>query len=160
MTRNADAVRRAPFLLRSSALWGLRARASLRTLRSPGAAKKLDHRSQSGRMVCVAHQSFKETRRGHVIPLNLHSSTRPPKKVRRSTFQEEAVSLQLAADEMYHVRAVVHSLYACHLLDERDWKITARDQFKALYLADCESLVAYINHHGNSQSPTSAWRLG
>ena len=111
--------------------------------------KKLGHRSQSGRMVCLAHQSFKESRKGHLIPFNWHSSTL--KRVCRSTLQAETLSLQLGADQVDHVRAVLHGLYADHLPHERGWKITAQDQFKELYLTDCKSLEAYLNHQGNSQ---------
>ena len=78
--------------------------------------KKLGHRSQSGRLLCLADGSFRESRQGHLFLLDWHSTTL--KRVCRSTMQAETLSLMHGSEETEHLRLVLHGLHHRH--DRRD----------------------------------------
>ncbi|OLP82755.1 Ribosomal RNA large subunit methyltransferase J [Symbiodinium microadriaticum] len=70
--------------------------------------RKLGYRSQSGRVLCLARREYLDTLEGFLYPIEWHSTV--IRRVCKSTFQAESLSLQLGAVEAEHVRAVLHGL--------------------------------------------------
>ena len=108
---------------------------------------KLGLRSQSGRLLCLADRSFKETQRGVLLPIEWHSTT--IERVCKSTLQAEALSLLSGSEEADHLRMVLHGL--CHEHDHRDrkkWVVESMDNFDVDFYTDCRSLEEHVCQPG------------
>ena len=107
--------------------------------------KKLGHRSQSGRLLCLAPRHFKETKTGRLTLLEWHSTVL--KRVCRSTLQAETLSLLAGSEEAEHLRLVLYSLRDGDFR-RPGWMIQALDEIEVQWYTDCRSLYDYINHSG------------
>ena len=67
-----------------------------------GSGKRLGYRSQSGRLVCLAHESFQHEHVGHLLLLDWHSTC--IRRVCRSTLQAETMSMIAGMEECEHFR--------------------------------------------------------
>lgn len=108
--------------------------------------KKLGHRSQSGRLLCLAAGSFRERQQGHLFLLDWHSTTL--KCVCRSTMQAETLSLMHGSEETEHMRLVPHGLHHRHDRRDRQWLVEAQDQICLDWYTDCKSLEEHVNQSG------------
>lgn len=108
---------------------------------------KLGLRSQSGRLLCLADRSFKETQRGVLLPIEWHSTT--IKRVCKSTLQAETMSLLSGSEEADHLRMVMHGLFHEHDYKERQkWVIASMDEIEVDYYTDCRSLEEHVCQPG------------
>eukprot|EP00435_Cladocopium_sp_Y103_P070581 s840_g35.t1 len=107
--------------------------------------QKLGHRSQSGRLLCLAAPDFREKQQGQLLLLEWHSTI--IKRVCRSTLQAETLSLLLGSEEAEHLRMV---LYATKdpAIRRPGWIIDAQDSVLVDWYTDCRSLYQYINQEG------------
>eukprot|EP00435_Cladocopium_sp_Y103_P018811 s2728_g4.t1 len=110
------------------------------------AGKKSGFRSQSGRLVCLAGPTFKDTKQGNLLILDWHSTT--IKRVCRSTLQAETMSLLSGLEECEHVRMVLHGLHREHHRYDKAWQIEAMDYKQVELYTDCRSLEEYVNQSG------------
>ena len=78
-------------------------------------------RSQSGRVICLGHQSFQHDHKGQLMLMEWHSKT--IKRVGRSTLQSETISLLHCAEETEYLRMVFHGLWHKHDRRDRDWLV-------------------------------------
>lgn len=108
--------------------------------------KKLGHRSQSGRLLCLADASFRDKQQGHLLLLDWHSTTL--KRVCRSTMQAETLSLMHGSEETEHFRLVLHGLRHRHDRRDRQWLVEAQDQIQMDWYTDCRSLEEHVNQPG------------
>ena len=69
---------------------------------------KLGYRSQSGRLLCIASEDFREQKSGQLALVEWHSTVL--KRVCRSTLQAETLSLLAGGEEAEHLRLVLYSL--------------------------------------------------
>lgn len=108
---------------------------------------KLGLRSQSGRLLCLADRSFKETQRGVLLPIEWHSTT--IKRVCKSTLQAETMSLLSGSEEADHLRMVMHGLFHEHDYKERQkWVIASMDEIEVDFYTDCRSLEEHVCQPG------------
>ena len=107
--------------------------------------EKLGHRSQSGRLLCVADKSFEQSRTGHLLIVEWHSTV--IKRVCRSTMQAETLSLLSGAEEAEHLRYVVHGLYEPHP-EQAGWELRALDGVMVDWYTDCRSLRDHTTQAG------------
>ena len=84
---------------------------------------RMAHRSQSGRLLCLADRSFFESKTGRLALIEWHSTVL--KRVCRSTLQSEALSL-LAGSEEERLRFVLHGLRHPHC-GQPHWQVSAMD---------------------------------
>ena len=110
------------------------------------AGQKSGFRSQSGRVLCLADPSFRETGDGVLALLEWHSTT--IKRVCRSTLQAESMSLLSGMEEGEHLRAVLHGLYNRRDFGDRKWQLESMDNRNLLLYTDCKSLAETVNQSG------------
>ena len=103
---------------------------------------RMAHRSQSGRLLCLADSGFFESKTGYLALIEWHSTVL--KRVRRSTLQSEALSLLAGSEEAEHLRFVLHGVRHPHC-GEPHWQVQAMDGTLVEWLTDCRSL----HDHGN-----------
>ena len=104
---------------------------------------KLGHRSQSGRILCLAAREYGQCLDGVLYPVQWHSTI--IRRVCRSTMQSETLSLQLGATEAEHLRGVVHGLYTDFgKLGTESWMVDAQDRTQVLWVTDCYSLLSHL----------------
>ena len=111
-----------------------------------GSGKRLGLRSQSGRLMCLAHESYQHTHEGNLLLLDWHSTC--IRRVCRSTLQAETLSMIAGLEECEHMRYVFHGLWNEHGRDLRQWQIAAQDQVKMNLYTDCYSLAEHVAHPG------------
>ena len=105
--------------------------------------QKLGHRSQSGRVLCLAARDYGQNLDGVLYPVQWHSTI--IRRVCRSTMQSETLSLQLGATEAEHLRGVVHGLYENFgKLGTENWMVAAQDRTRVLWVTDCYSLLTHL----------------
>jgi hypothetical protein len=107
--------------------------------------QKLGHRSQSGRLLCLAAPDFREKQQGHLLLLEWHSTIL--KRVCRSTLQAETLSLLLGSEEAEHLRVVLYAIKdpAIH---RPGWIVSAQDSICVDWYTDCRSLHQHVNQEG------------
>eukprot|EP00435_Cladocopium_sp_Y103_P066574 s39_g28.t2 len=110
-----------------------------------GSGQKLGHRSQSGRLLCLAGPEFREKQQGPLLLLEWHSTI--IKRVCRSTLQAETLSLLLGSEEAEHLRAVLYAMKD-PAVRRPGWMISAQDSVLVDWYTDCCSLFQYINQEG------------
>ena len=108
--------------------------------------KKLGNRSQSGRLLCLADNNFREEQKGNLLLLDWHSTTL--KRVCRSTMQAETLSLMSGSEESEHLRLVLHGLRQRHDRRDRKWLVEAQDEICLDWYTDCRSLEEHVNQPG------------
>ena len=108
--------------------------------------EKMGFRSQSGRIICLGHQSFQHDHKGQLMLMEWHSTT--IKRVCRSTLQAETISLLHCAELTEHLRIVFHGLWHKHDQRDRKWLVTAQDMIPANWYTDCKSLEQHVNQAG------------
>ena len=101
---------------------------------------RMGYRSQSGRVLCLTNKSFKNNKKGILLPVEWHSTV--IKRVSRSTLQSETLSLVLGSEEADHLRYVMHGL-TNKLYKEPDF-IAALDSIDVMWVTDCFSLFEHI----------------
>ena len=106
--------------------------------------KTLGHRSQSGRLICLAGPDFIKNGSGVVHPIEYHSNV--IRRVCRSTLQSETLSMVQCYEEAEHLRSVLHGLRHDH--QGHEWKIPAMDSTHIYQLTDCRSLEAHLHQAG------------
>eukprot|EP00435_Cladocopium_sp_Y103_P035023 s1828_g9.t1 len=108
--------------------------------------QKMGFRSQSGRLICLAHQSFHHNHKGTLMLMEWHST--PIKRVCRSTMQAETISLLHCSEETEHFRMVFHGLWHKHDQRDRKWLVAAQDTISTSWYTDCRSLEQHVNQAG------------
>ena len=111
-----------------------------------GSGKRLGLRSQSGRLVCLAHESFQHVHQGNLLLLDWHSTC--IRRVCRSTLQAETMSMISGMEKCEHLRFVLHGLWCDHDRDLQKWQIQAQDAFKVNLYTDCHSLFEHVGQPG------------
>lgn len=109
-------------------------------------AQRLGLRSQSGRLMCLAHQSFQRTHEGHLLSLDWHSTC--IRRVCRSTLQAETMSMISCMEECEHMRYVIHGLWSDHGRDLLTWQVAAQDAVSVNLYTDCHSLFEHASQPG------------
>ena len=108
--------------------------------------QRLGLRSQSGRLLCLAHESFQKTHEGHLLLLDWHSTC--IRRVCRSTLQAESMSMISGMEESERLRFVLHGLHKPHGRDLERWQIEAQDEIKLNLYTDCHSLYEHAAQPG------------
>ena len=110
-----------------------------------GSGQKLGHRSQSGRLLCLASKDFKQNREGVLMLLEWHSTVL--KRVCRSTLQAETLSLLLGSEEAEHLRFVMYGIKDPNTR-RSNWITDAMDEIEVDWFTDCKSLHQHVNQSG------------
>ena len=103
--------------------------------------KKLEFRSQRGRLLGLGPPKFKEAKQGNFCSWTI-------KRVCRSTLQAEAMSLISGMGEAEHVRMMLHGLCHPRLRGGQQWQINAMDGKNIELFTDCRSLEESVNQSG------------
>ena len=107
------------------------------------------HRSQSGRILALAHPDFIQSGVGRIHMLQWTSSV--IKRVCRSTLQSETMSLQLGAEEAEHVRQLLHVVKNLAVNPKPiDNLVPGMDHLRVIWYTDCRSLSDHLQRSGSS----------
>ena len=110
-----------------------------------GSGAKLGHRSQSGRLLCIADEEFKNSGKGHMYLIEWHSTVL--KRVCRSTLQAETLSLLAGSEEAEHLRCILYSFKEPNI-HAPQWMVRVQDKILVDWYTDCRSLSDHANQSG------------
>ena len=111
-----------------------------------GSGEKLGFRSQSGRLLCLAHRDSQQSKCGALMLLECHSTV--IKRVCRSTLQSETLSLLAGAEESDHLRFILHGMTHPYKAGSEQWMIEAQDSVNVEWFTDCRSLADHLVQAG------------
>ena len=114
------------------------------------AGNVVGHRSQSGRLLALAHSDFLQSGTGKVHLLQWNSTV--IKRVCRSTMQAETMSLQLGSEDAEHVRQLLYVVKnKATAIRNTDNFVAAMDDIMVGWFTDCRSLSDHLSTPGASE---------
>ena len=108
------------------------------------------HRSQSGRLLPLADESFLKKGEGPICLLEWSSNT--IRRVCRSTLQADAMSLLQGSESAEHVRQIMYVIKNLATnTSKKDMYQEAADHMKCIWCTDCRSLSAHLTNPAMSE---------